>query len=145
MSENMLQTTIYLLVCNCCAANRYRKTVVQHNIMAYPPISFGNFHTQTFPNLCTRSLRNQIRNRSFERNIELVTSSNGVLCIQNGLYLRGHSSTLQLTSRVSTPGHSSPPCSASAFTCRVCVSNPPPHDLEHSPSTQSSHSQWTTL
>ena len=69
----MLQMTIVLLGWNCCCANRYRKTVAQQNTLAYPCIPFGNYRIHLRqPNLCTCSLQNYIRYRSFESYHELL-------------------------------------------------------------------------
>lgn len=50
---------------------------------------------------------------------------------------------LQTEVIIAEPIHSNPPCAALTFLSLVMVTSPPPHGLEHSPITQSSHSQFT--
>ena len=50
---------------------------------------------------------------------------------------------LQTEVIIAEPKHSNPPCAALTFLSLVLVTSPPPHGFEHSPITQSSHSQLT--
>ena len=57
--------------------------------------------------------------------------------------LPGHSCTLQASVMLAGPGHSLPPNAASIFRSLKLDLVPPPQVIEHSPTTQSPHSQST--
>ena len=59
--------------------------------------------------------------------------------------LPGHSSTLQVSTEVEDPEHSTPSWAASVFLSLMFVLSPPPHVFEHSPICHAYHSQSTKV